>query len=108
IKGLHVVSALSHSSLIVSALVLAMEKVALGDLIHNRDKDPTVPVFDLTNSSDSDLDISLGTWQRLDELVAAHMAERAGPSAAVYGSEDVARMPQLDSGGAATSGTGLC
>ena len=37
------------------------------------DEDLTIPVFDLTVPSDSDLDISPGTWRRLDALVAAHM-----------------------------------
>ena len=37
------------------------------------DEDLTIPVFDLTVSSDSELDISPGTWRRLDVVVAAHM-----------------------------------
>ena len=37
------------------------------------DEDLTIPVFDLTVSSDSELDISPGTWRRLDSLVVAHM-----------------------------------
>ena len=58
----------------------------------------TVPVLYLTISSDSELDISPGTWRRLDDAVAAHMLEVAPPASASPNAHAGERATETESG----------